>query len=103
MMPLTLPLPPLRLRPITEAPAGTEILSALIVLADETPGDDNIGAHLADELFVWVPGNGVWTGELSGRPLPRNASWWLPEADLTAAPSAIVRRDAAIHAILEDA
>jgi hypothetical protein len=103
MTPLTLTMPPLRLRPITEAPASTEILSALIVLADETPGDDNIGAHLADELFVWLPGHGTWTGEMSSRPLPRNARWWLPETELTATPSEIVRRDATIHAIWEDA
>ena len=93
-------LPQLRLRPINERPEG-EIVSAVVYLVDETEGPDNVGVHLADEVYVWVAADGAWSGELSGRPLPRNARWYLPEAELTAVPTVCAARDAAVHAIWE--
>lgn len=95
-------LPPLRLRPITEAPLVEEIITALIIVVDETEGEDNIGAMLYGEPFSWSRRSG-WTGEISGCCLPRNAVWWLPEHDLTAAPTDVARREAAVRRIWEGA
>lgn len=94
-------LPALRLRPISELPEG-EIVDAVIFLADETEGPDNIGVYLCDELYIYRAADRTWTGEMTSRPLPCNARWWLPEADLTAVPSVCAQRDATVHAIRED-
>jgi len=101
---MTLPaitLPTLRLRPITELPECNGPMPALIVLVDDTPGADNIGAHLSTCLFVWL--DGTWVGELYAEPLPDNARWWLPEHELTDEATAHTQRAATINGIWGDA
>lgn len=90
-------LPQLRLRPITERPEG-EIVAAVVFLVDDTEGPDNVGVHLADEIYVWVVADAAWFGEISGRRLPRTARWYLPEAELTAVPTACAARETTAHA-----
>lgn len=89
--------PQLRLRPISERPEG-EIVTAIVFQVDDTEGPDSINVTLADEIFVWVAADEEWTGELSGNPPPRTARWYLPEAELTAVPTACAARDAAAQA-----
>lgn len=81
----------LMLRPVSEPPPDAEVyFSALILVVDDIETEPFV--HLADEVYEYRAGQ--WYGGLSGAHLPRNARWYLPEAELCTVPQAILNHTA---------